>query len=344
MVPPVASQPPPTTTGAPAPAFAPIATSPGRALDCVQGEGEARGSNARWGMPAHTSRRRTRLLVASLTVVAGAAMLRALPRWLLYPAPGVPVPTPPAPWEEIRILQRAGEEVYGWWRPPSRPGAVVLFFHGNGENLGTLARGGFLEDLVGVGAAALVVDYPGYGYSTGTPHEAALHATADAVLAWVEERREGRAVVVWGWSLGAAVAIPLAARGADRVTGLIAASPWTRLEDVAAVHFPRPLVRLLLRERYDSLAAAPTVTVPALVLHGAADTIIPAAQGRQVAAALAGPTRYVEVAGVGHNDLLSHTQVWREVAAFVQSLPGAEKTRDQQPPPARVESWGTIDD
>jgi hypothetical protein len=178
-----------------------------------------------------------------------------------------------------------------------------------------------LEQLAGLGAATLVVDYPGYGRSPGRPGEAALHAAADASLTWAEGHASGRPVVAWGWSLGAAVAIPLAARSGQRLAGLIAASPWTRLEDVAAVHFPRFLVRLLLSERYDSLAAAAAVSIPALVLHGGRDGIIPAEHGRRLAATLAGPTHYREVPGAGHNDLFAHPQAWREVASFLARLP-----------------------
>ena len=268
--------------------------------------------------PTHPRRWR-RLLVAALLVLAFATVLSFLPRTLLYPAPMVRVPPPPPLWSEVVIPLPNGGQLHGWWREGSGH-LVLLFFHGNGENLGTMANSPFLEQLASLGAAALVVDYPGYGRSPGRPCEAALHAAADAALNWVEEHAGGGSVLAWGWSLGAAVAIPLAARSGERLAGLIAASPWTRLEDVATEHFPRFLVRLLLTERYDSLAAAAAVRLPALVLHGGQDHIIPAHHGRRVAAALAGPTRYVEVSGAGHNDLFSHPQAWREVAHFLAAI------------------------
>lgn len=271
-------------------------------------------------MSPNASRRRERLLVTAFLVLAFGFVLSSVPRVMLYPAPRATVPAPPLPWTEVEVPVRSGSHVHGWWRERPGAGAVVVFFHGNGESLATLGHGGFLEQLATIGAATLVVDYPGYGRSPGRPNEAALHAAADAALAFAEAEGNDRPVVVWGWSLGAAVAIPLAARAGKRVQGLIAASAWTRLEDVAAVHFPRFLVRLLLAERYDSLAAAAAVRAPALVLHGERDGIIPAEHGRRVAATLAGPTHHVEIAGAGHNDLLAQPRVWREVASFVASL------------------------
>lgn len=258
-----------------------------------------------------------RVLVATLVAGAASFVLTSLPRAMLYPAPRLQVPDPPAPWREVYLPRPGGEPVHGWWREESGLGATLIFFHGNGENLATLGWGGFLEQLGALCPATLVVDYPGYGRSPGPPSEAALHAAADAALAFAYAQRPSRPVVLWGWSLGAAVAIPLAGRSGGQVAGLVAASPWTTLEDVAAAHFPRFLVRLLLRERYDSLQAAAAVRAPALVLHGQRDGIIPAEQGRRIAAALGGSTRHVEVPGAGHNDLLAHPLVWREVTNFV---------------------------
>lgn len=269
-------------------------------------------------MFAIAPRRVERLFVIGLLLLALAIMLTCLPRALLYPAPQASVPEPPPPWREVAVPLRGGTHVHAWWRA-SEDGPVVLYFHGNGENLGTLAQGSLLTHLAAIGSATLVVDYPGYGRSPGRPSEDALSAAADATLAWAEGHGGGRPVVACGWSLGAAIAVALTARAGERVDAVILASPWTRLEDVAAEHFPRFLLRLLLAERYDSLAAAAAVRVPALVLHGARDGIIPARHGRCLARALAGPTRLVEVPDAGHNDLFSHPQVWREIAAFVSA-------------------------
>ena len=94
-------------------------------------------------------------------------------------------------------------------------------------------------------------------------------------------------------------------------------SSWTSLLDVAGIHFPGWLVGLALREKYDSLTAAPNIAAPALVIHGARDQIIPASQGEQVAAALPNSRRDA-VPGAGHNDLLSRDEVWQEMAAFIE--------------------------
>ena len=272
-------------------------------------------------------RRWTRLLVVSLVLlIAGALlpiMLDSFARQMLYPAPPVPVPAAPPPLAEVGLDLATGDRIVAWVSTPAglKPEApIVLFFHGNGENLETLRGSGLFEELGGLGVAVLAVDYPGYGRSTGKPTEEGVNASGDAALAWARERHPQRPVVVAGWSLGAAVAISLVSRHPEEVRGLIALSPWTTLAEVASEIFPAFAVKAMLREKYDSRQAARSLRVPALVVHGERDDLIPVEQGREIASTLAGPTRWVEVRGAAHNDLLSHRQVWEEMGKFLRGF------------------------
>jgi hypothetical protein len=250
-------------------------------------------------------------------------MLDAFARQMLYPAPPVAVPSPPpSPLEEVWLDLATGERAMAWTSIHAMtPGApVTLFFHGNGENLETMRRAGMCEELESLGTVFLVIDYPGYGRSSGSPSEEGLLATGEAAVAWARERHPDRPVIVCGWSLGAAVAIATAARHPEEVRGLIALSPWTNLADVAHGIFPAALVRAMLREHYDSLAAAATIRAPALVIHGERDNIIPVDHGQRIAEALAGPTRWVPVRGAAHNDLLSREEVWQEMSRFYSEI------------------------
>lgn len=250
-------------------------------------------------------------------------MLTGFVRQSVYPAPPVRVPSPPpAPLEEVSLDISTGERIVGWAHagPSLPPGApAVVFFHGNGENLETMRRAGLFEDLGRLGVAWLAVDYPGYGLSSGSPSEEGLQATGDAAVAWMRERHPGRPLVLCGWSLGAATAIGTASRHPDDVRGLIAMSPWSSLPDVARVHFPAFLVGGLMRESYDSIAAARKVRVPALVIHGERDDLIPVEHGRAVSGALA-RSRWVAIPWAGHNDLLAGEEVWKEMDSFLKEI------------------------
>jgi hypothetical protein len=197
-----------------------------------------------------------------------------------------------------------------------------LFFHGNGENLETMRRAGLFSALGELGVAYLAVDYPGYGRSGGEPSEESLVAAAEAALDRLRQIHPERRTVAVGWSLGAAVAVQLAARRPQEVDGVVLLSAWTDLADTAAVHFPGAIVRPLIGSRYDSLAAAPRIRGPALVVHGEDDRVIPMELGRRLAAALEArhgvSTRWVPVRHAGHNDLLARDQVWTQMRRFLE--------------------------
>lgn len=239
-------------------------------------------------------------------------------RGMIYPAPGVSVGTPPPSFDEV-VLEIDGQtQVVGWHhaRSESVGGAAVVFFHGNGENLETMKWGGAYGRLTDLDAPVLVVDYPGYGRSQGQPSEESLKMTAEAALIWMARRHPERRLVVCGWSLGAALAVHLAATHPDEVDGLVAMSPWTSLTEVAKIHFPDWIVSLGLRESYDSLAAAERIRSPSLIIHGALDDIIAASQGQRLAERLS-TAEWVLVPGAGHNDLLGFSVVWQEIDKFL---------------------------
>ncbi len=251
-------------------------------------------------------------------------MLETFARQMLYPAPPVQVPSPPPePLEEAWLDLPTGGRAHAWsYVPADLPASapVVLFFHGNGENLETLRWAGVFEEMGELGVAVFAADFPGYGRSSGTPTEEGLIAMGDAAVAWVKKRHPERPLVVAGWSLGAALAIATVDRHPKDVRGLIALSPWTTLAEVARGIFPEVAVRMMLKEHYDSRSAAKRIQVPALVIHGEMDDLIPAAHGKEISSVLAGPARWVPVSRTGHNDLLGRREVWEAMTQFLSEL------------------------
>ena len=253
-------------------------------------------------------------------------------RGFLYPAPAIAVPSPPpAPLVEETLRLGDGTRVCAWrLEAPgsgaapgdSRERASLVFFHGNGENLETMRRGGLFEALAATGRFVLAIDYPGYGRSAGRPSEDAIAEASRAAWRRLAELHPDGPRAIVGWSLGAAAAVALAAEAPD-ADRLVLLSPWMSLQQVAKVHFPGLLVDWLVGERWDSAAAAERVEIPTLIVHGALDSIIPATQGEELAGRLAGPSRYFEVPRAGHNDLLAEASVWRALAAFLGPGGGA---------------------
>lgn len=245
------------------------------------------------------------LLVAAYVV--GLGVLFGVQRSLLFPAP-VPLPTVVPRGAERATLSLAEGTVPMWWA--NADGApLVLFFHGNGGQLSRTARTGRDAAAVGLGFAA--VEYPGYGESTGEgPSEAGCIEAGRAAIAKLQSQGFA-APICMGHSLGTGVATALAAEG--RCARLVLASPYTSIADLAASRYPFVPVRWLLLDSFDSFARASRVAVPALVVHGQSDTVIPFAMGRTLAEAIPN-ARFMERAR-HHNDILDG-ETWALVAEF----------------------------
>ena len=236
---------------------------------------------------------------------------------MLYPIPDVPVPLPPPGTIEHALVLPSGARATLWLQTTTVSSFDLLYLHGNGENLGTLIMGGFLDTLARV-APIHALDYPGYGRSSGRPSEQENIEAALAALGTIRSER-GRPVVLIGWSLGAAVATATAARAPGQLRALVLLSPWYSLDSVARRHFPGWLVTLFRRETYDSGTAGASLRLPVLIVHGEADALIDVAEGTRLARAIPG-ARLVRVPGAGHNDLPGQPDTLRALRSFLDEL------------------------
>lgn len=250
------------------------------------------------------------LVVASLGYLAVVALAFFSQRALLFPAPPSVEPL------GARSRQVTLAETVLLVRPPPAPEArLVLHFHGNGEQLGWVEWMADRWEAHGVGFVA--VEYPGYGLAReqGSPSEASIVAAADAAVKWIEKELKvaPERLILSGQSLGTGVAMTLASRGVGERVILL--SPYTSLPDVGACAMPFLPVRLLMRDRFDSLEKAPRVRQPVLVIHGKQDEVVPFDLGAQLAGALPS-ARLLAVDGAGHNDLAGRPEVWSAVLPF----------------------------
>jgi pimeloyl-ACP methyl ester carboxylesterase len=267
-------------------------------------------------------------LIIFVMLIIAYTYLDKIVRFMTYPAPSVIVPSPPPdPFEEIQINYTDSDSVKCWLfeNKINSDSPVVLLFHGNGENLATMYMGGLLHQFMKLNVHFLAVDYPGYGRSSARPSEESSIAAANAAFKWIEKKFDSSPKIVFGWSLGAAVAIQVVANHPDQINGLIAVSPWTSLVDVATAHYPRFLVNSLVKESYNSVEAAKTIQCPALLMHGERDNIIPFSQGNKVAEAMGTFAKWVPVANAGHNDIFNEEVVWEAIASFISSFVSSEQ-------------------
>lgn len=256
-----------------------------------------------------------------LATLLGFQVIDGLVGRMTYPAPRFEVPSPPpSPLEEAPLILGDGTRISAWFFSAADARMGLIFFHGNGENLGTMLHVNLFERLQELQVSFLAVDYPGYGNSQGTPSEKTLLETAQKCVDWMHQESPDRKIVVCGWSLGAAVAIQTAAANPDRVNGVIALSAWTSLPAVAAEHYPGFLVRWLLDEKYDSISAAQDIKLPVLLIHGIQDRVIPISHGRRLAMGFPTSPRWLEIPQADHSTLLAFDQVWKEIDDFIRMV------------------------
>lgn len=205
-----------------------------------------------------------------------------------------------------------------WWPPKDRRGAVVALLHGNSGNASH--RIDKFAPLVGAGQGLLLVGYRGYGGNPGKPDQAGLIADADAAVAWLEQKAGDRPIVLYGESLGAAVAIQLAVNG--RGDAVVVECPFDKLASAASRRYPLLPVRNMLRDPWDSLAIVGRMTQPLLWLHGSEDHLTPVETAERLFAA-AGSERKerVIVAGAGHCDFMDRPEVIRRLLGFMAEVP-----------------------
>lgn len=210
--------------------------------------------------------------------------------------------------EECFFATSDGERLHGWWCRPVAPRAahsstseiVLLWFHGNAGNLSQ--RAGLMLELARIPAQVFIVDYRGYGRSTGRPNEKGLYRDARAAWRYLTEDRDidGHRIVILGKSLGGAVAVDLATEVAP--AGLIVESSFTSIPEMAAHHYPF-IPRWLVRTQMNSLAKIGGIECPIMVIHSPADEVVPYTHGERLFQAAEGDKQFFEVPGAGHNEL-----------------------------------------
>jgi uncharacterized protein len=197
-----------------------------------------------------------------------------------------------------------------WWWPVDRANApAILYLHGSRWNLtGQLRR---IEQLHKFGFSVFAIDYRGFGKSDGDlPSEETVYADALEAWSWLAKQQPDPARrLIYGHSLGGAVAIDLAARLSEKpgseARGLIVESTFTTLADIASAMAPEWIpIRLLLSQKFDSVDKIARVRMPVFIAHGAGDRLVPSRFSSALFAAAHQPKKLLLVDGASHNNAM----------------------------------------
>jgi len=196
--------------------------------------------------------------------------------------------------EDITFRMADALTLHGWFVPGSRR-ETVLWCHGNAGNIGDrLDQLKLLHDRLDVNI--FIFDYRGYGRSQGRPTEDGTYRDAHGALDYLRSRPdvEEDKIVVFGQSLGGAIAVDLACR--NKIMGLILEATFTSLVDV----FEMPTKSFGMK--YDSYSKIKRVHIPLLMLHGDKDDVVPFESGYTLFKAAHEPKKFCAIKGGMHND------------------------------------------
>ncbi len=238
------------------------------------------------------------------------------PRYQIEKPSGVPQYSPNL---EKLWLNTSQGRVEAWFLPPAlhdlaEPAPAVIFAHGNAELIDFWPQE--LRSFSSHGMGLLLVEYPGYGRSEGTPSQESIVETLvvayDTLVA--REDVDSSRIVLFGRSLGGGAVLALADRRPS--AALIVTSTFTSIKSFATKFF---VPGFLVKDPFDNLTSIKSYSSPVLIVHGRHDSLIPYKQG--VALYQAAPHAEMVTYNCSHNDCPPSWEIfWQDVERFLRNV------------------------
>lgn len=201
-----------------------------------------------------------------------------------------------------------------------KPKATILFFHGAGGNVSTYFF--MVKPLIENGFQVAMVDFRGYGKSTGTPTHINVAADGQKFFDLMTERKDVKntKIIIYGASLGSQVSTHLARANKDKISGLVIDGGMSSFADIAAVFAPQ--FKDALAKMLSSVYAAKedikyTEGLPKLFIYSKNDKTVPFSQGEEIYKNASEPKQFFEFTA---DHLSAVTEKPAEVVKAVEAL------------------------
>lgn len=179
---------------------------------------------------------------------------------------------------------------------------IVLYFHGNKKNISWYAR--YMPYFTRQGYEVLMIDYPGYGKSTGKLTEKKLYAWAREVYRMAMTKFPADSIIIYGKSMGTGIAAQLAA-GHD-CKRLILETPYYDFPSVVSHYFFMYPVKWMLHYQLPTYQYIQTVRAPISIFHGTDDWIVSYRNTKRLQPFLKPGDEVITIEGGSHNDLYDY--------------------------------------
>lgn len=203
-----------------------------------------------------------------------------------------------------------------WFKPSGISKGLILYFHGNRGNLERW--GNYAQDLTIHGYDVMMIDYRGYGKSDGKPTEAGLYIDAELLLNWAQTHAPISKLIIYGRSLGSAVASHLATKVQPDL--LILETPFDEI--IGVVWDPlQPLLRLLpSRNNFSNKKHLASVPCRKVIIHGSADRIVPLSSALKLKPFLGPQDEFIIIPDGGHRNLSTFVEYKTKIAEVLGTL------------------------
>jgi alpha-beta hydrolase superfamily lysophospholipase len=176
---------------------------------------------------------------------------------------------------------------------------VVLYFHGNRKNIAWYAK--YAPNFTKNGYEVWMIDYPGYGKSTGTLTEQLLYNYAEQLYKLAAARFAKDNIILYGKSMGSGIAAYIASR--KNCKELILETPYYSITSLSAHYFPIYPVSSMIHYKIPSYQYLQQVIVPVTIFHGTSDGVIPYSNAEKLKPFLKAADAFITIEGGSHNDL-----------------------------------------
>jgi uncharacterized protein len=219
--------------------------------------------------------------------------------------------------QELFLQTMDGETINALFYPGSNKD-VILYLHGNAGDLSNWQY--ISDDFTSLGYNFLIIDYRGYGKSTGTITEKGLYEDAETAFRYLTQQAgfSDKDIIVYGRSIGTGVATELATR--YKVKGLVLEAPFTSLKDLANQMYPFLFPSLILRFHFNNIGKINNVKTPVLFFHGTHDELIPNTHTNKLYDKFIGKKNKIIIEGAGHNDVNSFPEYHQALAKELSLL------------------------
>ncbi|MCX5719542.1 MAG: alpha/beta hydrolase [Nitrospirae bacterium] len=202
-------------------------------------------------------------------------------------------------YDEIYFKTKDGLNISGWYIPAENEKGVLLFCHGNAGNISH--RVDSIKIFNSLNLSVLIFDYRGYGKSEGKPSEYGTYLDAEAAWDYLVnvKRKSPESIILFGRSLGGAVAAELAMR--KKSAALIIESCFTSVPDLGKTFYPWLPIKLLSKFKYSTIDKIGSINCPKLIVHSPEDEIISFRHGEMLYEKAFQPKDFLKIKG-GHNE------------------------------------------